>query len=160
MYQTDLCGWVGQLGYGDGTCYFANIFEADREEYLEAVGFYATGKDTEYSIVVMDGEKDLSNALLEKERASGKLKQAGFYTISLKEPMLLEKGKKYAVVVKIYTPEEEYPVAAEYAADDATKEVDLADGDGYISHNGAKWTGTESEYYCNVCMKVYLNRNK
>ena len=160
MYQTDLCGWVGQLGYGDGTCYFANIFEADLEEYLEAVGFYATGKDTEYSIVVMDGEKDLSNALLEKERASGKLEQAGFYTISLKEPMLLEKGKKYAVVVKIYTPEEEYPVAAEYAADDATKEVDLSDGDGYISHNGAKWTGTESEYYCNVCMKVFLNRNE
>lgn len=155
LYQTDLCGWVGQLGYGDGTCYFANIFTAEQNEDLEAVGFYATGKDTQYSIMIMDGEKDLSNALLEEEQASGKLEQAGFYTISLEEPVPMKKGKKYAVVIKVRTPGEEYPVAAEYAADDATREVDLSDGDGYISHNGAKWTGTESEYFCNVCMKIY-----
>lgn len=155
LYQTDLCGWVGQLGYGDGTCYFANIFTAEQDEELEAVGFYATGKDTQYSIMIMDGEKDLSNALLEKEQASGKLEQAGFYTIRLEEPAAMKKGKKYAVVIKMHTPGEEYPVAAEYAADDATREVDLSDGDGYISHNGAKWTGTESEYFCNVCMKIY-----
>lgn len=155
LYQTDLCGWVGQLGYGDGTCYFANIFEAKQNEELEAVGFYATGKDTEYSIMVMDGDKDLSNALLEEESAAGKLEQAGYYTVDLEETQKLEKGKKYAVVIKVYTPGEEYPVAAEYAADDATQNVDLADGDGYISHNGARWTGTESEYYCNVCMKLY-----
>lgn len=155
MYQTDLCGWVGQLGYGDGTCYFANIFQAEQEELLEAVGFYATGADTEYEISVMDGEKDLSNALLEENLASGTLEQAGYYTIRLNKMIQMEKEKKYAVVIKVYTPGEEYPVAAEYAADDATREVDLSDGDGYISHNGAKWTGTESEYYCNVCMKVY-----
>lgn len=57
LYQTDLCGWVGQLGYGDGTCYFANIFQAERDERIEAVGFYSVGPDTEYSITVMDGEK-------------------------------------------------------------------------------------------------------
>ena len=71
LYQTDLCGWVGRLGYGDGTCYFANLFQAERNEWLDAVGFYAVGPDTEYSVTVMDGEKDLSNALLEETKASG-----------------------------------------------------------------------------------------
>lgn len=160
MYQTDKCGWVGQLGYGDGTCYFANIFQAEKTEDLEAVGFYATGKDTTYSITVMDGDKDLTNALLEEELAAGELKEAGYYTIRLRNAVSMEKGKKYAVVIRVSTPGEEYPVAAEYAADEATREVDLSDGDGYISHNGARWTGTESEYYCNVCMKIYTTKSK
>ena len=155
IYQTDLCGWVGQIGYGDGICYFANIFQAKQDEILEAVGIYAVGPDTEYSITVMDGEKDLSNALLENTRAEGKIENAGYYTISLNEPVKMEAKKKYAVVVKVQTPGENYPVATEYAADEATRNVTISDGDGYISHNGAKWTGTETEYGCNVCMKLY-----
>ena len=157
LYQTDLCGWVGQLGYGDGTCYFANLFQAERTENLEAVGFYAVGPDTEYSVTVMDGEKDLSNALLEEELASGSFENAGYYTVPLKQPVLMEKGKTYAVVVKVHIPDDAYPVATEYPADEATAEVDLSDGDGYISHNGARWTGTETDYGCNVCMKLYTN---
>ena len=155
LYQTDLCGWVGQLGYGDGTCYFANLFQAERNEWLDAVGFYAVGPDTEYSVTVMDGEKDLTNALLEETKASGSFANAGYYTVNMKEPIYMEEGKTYAVVVKVHTPEADYPVATEYMADEATEEADLSDGDGYISHNGAKWTGTETEYGCNVCMKLY-----
>ena len=150
-----MCGWVGQLGYGDGTCYFANLFQAERNEWLDAIGFYAVGPDTEYSVIVMDGEKDLSNALLEETKASGSFANAGYYTVDMKEPIYMEKGKTYAVVVKVHTPDAHYPVATEYAADEATEEADLSDGDGYISHNGAKWTGTETEYGCNVCMKLY-----
>ena len=160
LYQTDLCGWVGQLGYGDGTCYFSNIFKAEREENIEAVGFYAVGPDTEYSITVMDGEKDLSNALLGEVQASGKLENAGYYTVQLDRTVEMEAQKKYAVVIKIHTPGESYPVATEYAADEATREADISDGDGYISHNGAKWTGTETEYGCNVCMKLYTGEKK
>ena len=150
-----MCGWVGQLGYGDGTCYFANLFQAERNEWLDAVGFYAVGPDTEYSVTVMDGEKDLTNALLEETKASGSFANAGYYTVNMKEPIYMEEGKTYAVVVKVHTPEADYPVATEYMADEATEEADLSDGDGYISHNGAKWTGTETEYGCNVCMKLY-----
>ena len=160
LYQTDLCGWVGQLGYGDGTCYFSNIFKAERDERIEAVGFYAVGPDTEYSITVMDGEKDLSNALLGEVQASGKLENAGYYTVQLDRAVEMEAQKKYAVVIKIHTPGESYPVATEYAADEATREADISDGDGYISHNGAKWTGTETEYGCNVCMKLYTGEKK
>lgn len=159
IYQTDLCGWVGQLGYGDGTCYFANIFEAEQDEVIRAVGFYATGAETQYSITIMDGEADLSNSLLETPAAEGYLENAGFYTIVLDDEVQMEAGGSYAVVVKIHTADTQYPVATEYAADDSTANVDISDGDGYISHNGAIWTGTESEYGCNVCMKLYTDRS-
>lgn len=155
LYQTDLCGWVGQLGYGDDTCYFANYFEAEQQETLLAAGFYATGPDTQYQITVLRGEEPLSDALLEPEQARGQVENAGYYRIELEEPVKLQAGERYAVVIRIQTPDSEYPVATEYAADEATYSVDLSDGDGYISHSGAVWSGAESEYGCNVCMKVY-----
>lgn len=42
IYQSDKCGWVGQLGYGNEEAYFANLYTANGDEVLEAVGFYAT----------------------------------------------------------------------------------------------------------------------
>ena len=59
LYQSDLCGWVGQIGYDRyDQIYGANIYEAGEEEQLYAAGFYATEKDTSYEIyvAVTDGE--------------------------------------------------------------------------------------------------------
>ena len=57
IYQTDLCGWVGQLGYGKESAFFANIYTAEEKEELEAVGFYATGENTSYQVyTVTDAE--------------------------------------------------------------------------------------------------------
>lgn len=39
IYQSDKCGWVGQLGYGNEEAYFANLYTANGDEVLEAVGF-------------------------------------------------------------------------------------------------------------------------
>ena len=46
IYQSDLCGWVGQIGYGQDTVWATNTFRAGEKEELEAAGFYATGPDT------------------------------------------------------------------------------------------------------------------
>ena len=32
IYQTDLCGWVGQMGYGEENAWFSNIYEARGKE--------------------------------------------------------------------------------------------------------------------------------
>lgn len=44
IYQADLCGWVGQLGYGKESAFFANIYTAEEKEELEAVGSMQPGK--------------------------------------------------------------------------------------------------------------------
>ena len=155
IYQTDLCGWVGQLGYGDGNCFFANVYEAQGIENLEAVGFYATGRNTDYTIYVVEDFKDDSSFLPRKPLQSGKIREIGYYTIPLKQTFSLEPGQRYAILIEISTPDTRYPVATEYAADEATKTVDISDGEGYISHNGVMWTRTEEEHEANVCLKAY-----
>ena len=61
IYQSDLCGWVGKLGYDSDQIYGANVFEAKGSETLSAASFYATGANTQYEVyVVHDFENEKS----------------------------------------------------------------------------------------------------
>lgn len=155
IYQTDQCGWVGQLGYGDGDCWFANIYRSEQKETLQAVGFYSTGKDTQYRVYVMEKNGNMPSMALEEPIALGCIENPGYYTVSLEQEIGLEMNREYIVAVRVHTPNVKYPVATEYAADDATRNVVISDGEGYISHNGVIWTRTETEHGCNVCLKAY-----
>ena len=157
IYQSDLLGWVGQLGYGQDSCYFANVYESRGEEQLEAVGFYAVGENTEYEIYVVDEFYSTLSLVSFTPKKTGTLRHAGFYTVDLDTPVSLKTGQKFAVAVKIKTPGEEYPAATEFQADEYTENVDLSDGEGYISLKGYQWVSTEEEYSCNVCLKAYTS---
>lgn len=160
IYQTDLCGYVGQMGYSSSEAYFANAYTANTAEKLTAVGFYATGIDTEYSIYVCENFKDVNSLSKRSEPImTGKLKNSGYYTINLNNPILLNSGQKFAVIIRINTPGTERPVAVEYANDEQTKNVTIDDGEGYISMKGITWDHTEETNNCNVCLKVYTNEN-
>lgn len=159
IYQTDLCGWVGALGYSNSEeAYFSNVYTATTSEELAAVSFYATGKNTEYEIYwVNDFENEDSFANREL-LTTGKFTYAGYYTVDLsKAKKELEVGKKYAVVVKIKTPNSTHPVAIEYVAGDNTATIDISDGEGYGSLNGNRWTRVETAENCNVCLKMFTN---
>lgn len=157
IYQTDLRGWVGQLGYGKDLAYGANVYQAGGKETLKAAGFYATGPDTEYEVYVdrhVDGKPDLEGSIL---AARGKVHNSGFYTVKLDEPVKLEEKERFAVIVKLRTPGSVHPFAIEYQADDSLGPVDLKDGDGYISLDGAVWESAEEVYQCNLCLKAYTS---
>lgn len=155
IYQSDLCGWVGQIGFNKESVYGANVYTAEKEEKLSAIGFYATGKDTEYSAYLVRDFKDKSSLDGRELIASGRLKNAGYYTIPSEKEVVLEPGQKYAIVLYLKTPEAIHPMAIEYAADESTKEVDLTDGEGYISANGRRWDRVEETSACNLCIKAY-----
>ncbi len=158
IYQTDLCGFVGQLGYGEESAYFANAYTPANDEELKAVGFYATGIDTEYSIYICEDFKDVTSLSKRSDPImTGKLKNSGYYTIDLENAIYLQAGKKYAVIIRITTPNSDRPVAVEYAYDKQTSTVTLEDGEGYVSLKGITWDNTESNNSCNVCLKVYTN---
>lgn len=158
IYQTDLCGFVGQLGYGEESAYFANAYTPVQDEELKAVGFYATGIDTEYSIYICEDFKDVTSLSKRSDPImTGKLKNSGYYTIDLENAVTLPAGKKYAVIVRVTTPNSDRPVAVEYAYDKQTSTVTLDDGEGYVSLKGINWDNTESTNMCNVCLKVYTD---
>ena len=50
IFQTDLCGWTGQLGYGKEEAWCANVYEAKEKGTVEAAGFYVMVPDTEYAL--------------------------------------------------------------------------------------------------------------
>lgn len=155
LYQSDLCGWVGNLGYGGSAGFFANAYTAVENQNLEAVGFYATGRNTSYKVYYVADFKDKQSLSERTLVAEGSLENAGFYTIPLQKVPVAAKGQKFAFVVEINTPDSVHPIAVEYAADETTKTVELSDGEGYISYYGNLWSNVESEQECNVCLKVY-----
>lgn len=157
IYQSDLCGWVGQLGYNKDSIYGANVYTAAGTEELVAASFYATGKDTQYELYVVRNFVDETSFAERIPVASGTLSNAGYYTVKFNQGIFLEPGERYAIVLHIITPNAIRPMAIEYAADEATKNVILDDGESYISANGANWKSADSVERCNLCIKAFSN---
>lgn len=155
IYQSDLCGWIGQLGYDSDTAYFANVYTAKEDEMIEAAGFYATGKNTSYEIYYLNEFEGVDSFAQKRYIQSGTLANKGFYTIDLKDKFQVKSGERFAIIVKLTTPDSIHPVAIEYRAGTSTSSVVLDDGEGYISLFGKSWEHVEESKACNLCLKVY-----
>ena len=155
IYQSDLLGWNGQLGYESEQAYFANVYRTDSKEELNAVSFYATGKNTEYKVYLVkdfQNKEDLNRRELIK---TGFLKEAGYYTIDFDTGYELEADSKFAVVVYISTKNANLPIAIEYQSNSRSNNFILEDGEGYISMHGKEWKRCEATQKCNVCLKAF-----
>lgn len=157
IYQTDWLGYIGQIGYGDETAYFSNVYESAEKELLDAVSFYATDDDTSYEVYVVDKFEttdDYDNMVLMDR---GRVEFGGYYTIDFEVPVVVE--GRFAVVVRITTPGSQYPVAAEFWRDDYDwlNTVDISDGEGYMSYDGNQWERTEIVLRANTCLKAFTH---
>ncbi len=158
IYQSDLCGWIGQLGYNREYAYFANVYTTTEQEELKAVGFYATNPATSYEVYVVEDFVDESSFRNKKLAASGSVVNAGYYTVDLTEKVYLPAATDYAVIVYINSPGSKKPVAIEYNGGASTATVDISDGRGYISLHGGIWEHVEETQNCNICLKAYTNK--
>lgn len=164
IYQSDLRGWVGQLGYGEDTVWFSNVYESGTSQRIEAAGFYATGPRTSYEIYVVRHVGKESDILESQDfdrkvlLTRGNFDYGGYYTVPLmgnqREDLELSPGERFAVIVKINTPDAIHPAAIEYDSGDGRTFVNISDGEGYISADGVTWERAE-EKRCNLCLKVY-----
>lgn len=160
IYQTDLCGWSGQLGYGREDAYFANSYTAGEDEELAAAGFYATGPDTSYEVYTVTDAEDSSSFGSRRLAARGSFQNEGYYTVDFDKPVGLKKGQKFAVIVNIKTPGSVHPVAIEYPVQGRGAKKELSDGEGYISLRGTSWERVEESQKCNLCLKAYTRTVK
>ena len=157
IYQSDLCGFVGQIGYNKQWAYGANTFVAEDDQQIEAAGFYALGENTNYQIYFVSNYENTST-LSEKELvASGTVSQRGYYTIRFNSAKTVSKDESFAIVLYVNTPETKSPLAVEYATDKMTESVDITDGKGFISNNGLDWENVEDAVAANLCIKAYAN---
>lgn len=161
IYQSDLCGWVGKLGYDKEDIYGANVYTAEGNEEIVASGFYATASDTEYEVYVVKKFENEKSFAQRKKVAAGTLEQSGYYTIDFDYPVNVKKGEKYAVLLYIKTPGAVLPMAVEYDSGSYfMKDVDLDDGEGYISHNGRTFVNVKDKMDCNLCIKAFSKDKK
>ena len=158
IYQSDLCGWVGKMGYDKESMYGANVFTAEKDEDVVAAAFYATAPDTEYKIYVVENfvnEDSFGDKILVAE---GTVEDAGYYTIDFEQDILVKAGRKYAVVVYVYTPGATHPMAIEYDSGDRFLDnIILNDGEGYISYTGNQFINVKEKQNCNLCIKAFTN---
>lgn len=156
IYQSDLCGWIGKIGYEKESIYGANVFEAESDETIEAASFYATGANTEFELYVVknfDGKDSLQKRT---KVAAGVVERAGYYTIPLEKKMEVDRGEKYAIVLYIKTPGATHPLAIEYdTGEESLRSIDLEDGEGYISSKGTKFDNVKEKQDCNLCIKAF-----
>ena len=155
IYQSDLCGWVGSLGYNRERILAANVFEAQETQQIAAAGFYALGKNTTYQVYMVSNFQDVGSLAGRTPMASGAVENKGYYTIPFDYPVTVEKGSRFAVVIMLETRGSTLPMAVEYASDERTEHVDISDGEGYISSNGLDWERVEDKAEGNLCLKAY-----
>lgn len=159
IYQADLCGWTGQLGYGNRTAWFANVYEAAGEEVLCAAGLYAVEAGVScriYAVANVPETGGVSQAFSERRLVfEGTFAEAGFYTVPFEEAVQVSAGERFAVLAEVTAQETKQPVAIEYAAGSRTENIDITDGEGYISPDGRLWERAEEKEGCNLCLKVY-----
>lgn len=170
IYQTDLCGWTGQMGYGSSRAWFANVYTAAADEIIKAAGFYATKPNTDYRIYVLPlpdeetpGEtlgRLSQETLKDSPSAEGSVTEAGFYTVSWEQDIPVKAGSRFIIAAEINSPEAEQPVAVEYKNDGRLSNIDISDGEGYISYDGVRWERAEEKGACNVCLKAYSREKK
>ena len=158
IYQSDLCGWRGNLGFEKEEIYGANVFTAEKDEMVAAAGFYATSADTEYEVYIVNDFQNETSLTTRTQVASGTLEQAGYYTIDFEQEISVKAGEKFAVMLYLKTPGSQYPLAIEYDSQERYMDsVDLDDGEGYISYTGNKFINVKEKRDCNLCIKAFTN---
>jgi hypothetical protein len=155
VYQYDPLGWVGSFGVNNTTAWMVNLFTAQSDEQLAAVGFYTTDLNVNYQVSIYD---NFSGDTFSGYRGGqgGSLADAGYHTIQLDSSISLQSGHKFCLVVQLTNPFFVYPIACEYPQAGYSSNAGASAGQSYVSADGTTWTDlTNVESNANVCLKAY-----
>lgn len=158
IYQYDPLGWVTSFGYGNPTCWCANVFAAKSDENLKAVSFYTKNSNCNYEIYIYtnpgSGPKSQEDPVLYQ---SGTISTAGYHTVHLNSGVQLKAGQKFSVVLKLTTPNYAYPIAIEYPWSGYSSKAKINSGESFVSPDGETWTDITTIYSnTNEYQQIYI----
>ncbi|WP_255333392.1 lectin like domain-containing protein [Methanocalculus taiwanensis] len=157
VYQYDPMGWVRSIGYtGSDTAWFANVFTAESDETLTAVGFYTPVVNSSYQINVYttpdDGPRQIGGVV---STQTGTIPSPGYHTIDIPAASL-NAGETFSVVVRLETPGHNSPIPIECPIQGYSSKATANPGEGYISSTDSTWTDlTDEVENASVCLKAY-----
>lgn len=158
IYQSDKLGYLKRAGYGEESAYFANSYMPKGKENLKAVSFYALEPDSQYEVYVVTNFENSHDFQRMDLITKGRFTYAGYYTVQLGQGIPVD--DKFAVVVKIVSPGTKHPIATEAKGTaNWVGEIDLSDGEGYISYDQSNWKRAEEYLEANVCLKAFTTNH-
>lgn len=165
IYQYDPLGMVDQLGFGNNTAWFSNVFTPESSEGIEAVSFYTTKENTQYEIYTENNfDKNKFNNIKSHLAASGTIAMPGYHTIKFDTPVIVTPSSKFAVAVKLVENGEQYPVGIESKLPGYSGNATASIGQSYVSPDGQNWEDLQDvslsngESEPNVCLKVFTDK--
>jgi C1A family cysteine protease len=148
-YQHDTLGVTDHWGYNAPRVWGASKFAAAADQSISAAAFYTLSSSTRYQVWAGPTLKKMTL------RASGTRKLPGYATVDFSTPLAVTTGQKFVVAVKLYSPNEAYPLAIERPGRDWPAAVAAA-GESFISRDGSRWTDvTRVRSNSSVCLKAF-----
>lgn len=155
-YQYDPLGAVTAVG-GRTAYWGANVFTAADNQPLEAVSFYTTDTRAVCDIYVYKHAGGPPTNGLKAAACTGVVHTyAGYYTVKLDEPVPLQTGERFSVVIRFENPAYKFPVAVEKPITDYSHKATANPGESFISSDGEAWRDL-SDFHpgSNVCIKAF-----
>ncbi|HQE86592.1 MAG TPA: S8 family serine peptidase, partial [Methanolinea sp.] len=158
IHQYDPLGWISSLGYGTLSAWSANVFTAPVAQSINAVGFYTTETGSSYEIYVYtDPTTGQPRSGTLRASCSGTMQYAGYHTVPI-DPVTVNQGQKFSVVVKTTNPAYTYPIAFETRISGYSSAATASAGQSFISPDGSSWSDLTASYSnSNACIKAFGN---
>lgn len=151
-YQYDAACGLRDMSASNTVC-GANVYQAkgnqtpNGAEKLEAVSFATLSTDAQYSIQVYTGLKSpdsdpLSGTAALAQEQTGSFAYAGYHTVELNTPVVLEEGEYFSVVVSLSKPGSSASLMVDesYSNGWAVYTAALQRGRSFYSLDGSAWT--------------------
>jgi C1A family cysteine protease len=157
IYYHDRLGMTSTAGYGGHIAWGANVYTAQNDGVLVAVGLFTTAYMTRYSVTVYGKMEGNRFSDVRSYPFDGVLVGAGYHTIKLDEPVLLADGRDFIVAVKFETPDSLWPVPIERPFPDYSSQADSRPGESYLSTDGKSWMDINALFpQSSVCIKALV----
>jgi len=147
-------------GYTGGG-YMANVFTAQDNENVGAVTFVSFDEDVKYDISIYDNVTNTPTSGKLVSQKSGVETYAGFHTIELDTIPTINKGNKFAVVVRLTNasnPSKSITLACDESYNDTQNGINTVNsassGQSYFSTNGTSWTDVSRSNKINFRVKA------
>ncbi len=158
IYQYDLLGWIASVGFRNSTAWFANTFSASAEEQeLWAVGWYVGGLSATYRLLVYtDPAADNPRKGKMVKDVSGTIVTPGYFTRAFSKPVHLQAGQVFSVVVRLNTPDYNFPIPLEMPVAGYSSKAIANRGKCFMSKGGINWEDIfDSWENSSICLKAY-----
>ncbi len=150
IYQHDSLPAVYTYGYRDDTpIYAANRYTIEHDGVITAIGFYATGSDTDYEIkffTSLEGSGSditFSNQIGQTQSSAVPVRR-GWHTVKLDHPVAVTAGQTLIAQIKLSTPSG-YALAIERDIDGYI-DAEASPGESYYSSNGSTFEDFDDKF--------------